>query len=54
MALRCAAPIYVAEDVMDEAGAIFKDESGEGKAVKKISPADVLKQKLEKAVIEER
>jgi len=53
LALRFEAPIYVAEEVMDEAGAIFKDDSVT-REVKKKSPAEALKQKLEKAVVEER
>lgn len=58
LALRFAAPIFVADEVMESAGVVVKDEGPvppQGKeAAKPLSPAEVLKQKLDKAVAEER
>jgi bifunctional DNase/RNase len=61
LAMRCAAPIYVANEVMDEAGILVKDEQTSAspgqppaKPAAKLSPAKLLKQKLDKAVQEER
>ena len=67
VALRCVAPVFVAEKVMDEAGRILekqdpaaapggeKGEKKEGKpAVKEMSTVAKLQQDLEKAVGEER
>ncbi|HUI93704.1 MAG TPA: bifunctional nuclease family protein [Chitinivibrionales bacterium] len=65
LALRFGAPMYVAEKVMDKAGIIITEEGGEPelppaepeapeKPQLKLSPLDALKQKLEKAVEEER
>jgi len=66
LALRCSAPIFVAEKVMDEAGNVFDKsnvsdigkKSGsekEGQASdRKLSPAELLKRDLEKAIKEER
>jgi uncharacterized protein len=68
LALRCSAPIFIADKVMDEAGRVL-DESelasknvisgqGTGKPVtvppKHVSPMDSLKRDLDKAVQEER
>lgn len=58
LALRFAAPIFVADEVMETAGVIVKDEQSvpqNGKEPKKeISPVEALKQRLDKAVAEER
>jgi len=67
LALRCAAPMFVAEKVMDEAGRVFevsetaKSPSGEaaagtatGSSGGKLSPVELLKQNLAKAVKDER
>jgi bifunctional DNase/RNase len=58
LALRFSAPIYVADEVMESAGVTLKEEKsapGNNKeATKKISPAETLKQRLNKAVEEER
>jgi bifunctional DNase/RNase len=68
LALRCTAPIHIAEKVMDEAGRIFDESeivakdanSGLPKVsaapipVKNLSPLESLKQDLQKAVVEER
>ncbi|MBU4366448.1 MAG: DUF151 domain-containing protein [Kiritimatiellae bacterium] len=60
LALRCTAPIYVAEEVMEAAGVIL-DETTQGGAGSnaeppshRLAPAEALKQKLAKAVVEER
>jgi len=54
MALRFAAPIYVADEVMNEAGAVFQGKPAGDKNVKrKISPTDAIKERLDKAVAEE-
>ncbi len=58
LALRFAAPIYVAEEVMDTAG-VIPDETAAGKANaappgQRLAPLEALKQKLAKAVAEER
>ena len=60
LALRFTAPIYVAEEVMEAAG-VMLDETTEGGAVPnaeppshRLAPAEALKQKLAKAVAEER
>ena len=60
LALRFTAPIYVAEEVMEAAGVMF-DETTEGGAgpnaeppSHRLAPAEALKQKLAKAVAEER
>ena len=60
LALRFTAPIYVAEEVMEAAG-VMLDETPEGAAGAsaeppghRLSPAEALKQKLAKAVAEER
>jgi len=58
LALRFAAPIYAAEEVMDAAGVIL-DETAGGKANaappgQRLAPLEALKQKLAKAVAEER
>jgi len=59
LALRCSAPIYVAEEVMDAAGVVINEEA-EGlptagaTKLKPLSPADSLKQQIAKAVAEER
>jgi bifunctional DNase/RNase len=60
LALRFTAPIYVAEEVMEAAGVQINDttEGGPGPNAEPpgqhIAPAEALKQKLEKAVAEER
>ncbi len=58
LALRCAAPIFVAEEVMDAGGMIIKDEpSGstpDAGSQNPLTPEDSLKQQLTKAVEEER
>lgn len=59
LALRCAAPIYVAEEVMDAAGVVLKEEAEdlpktEATKQKPLSLADSLKQQIAKAVEEER
>jgi uncharacterized protein len=67
LALRCAAPIFVAEKVMDEAGRVFEapetpstpsgesaDGTATGNAGEKLSPVELLKQNLGKAVKDER
>ncbi len=53
LALRCAAPIYVAEDVMETAGVLLQKEAA-AKPPKALSPAEALKQKIAQAVAEER
>jgi uncharacterized protein len=64
VALRAAAPIYVAQPVMEQAGRVFTEEElqmtasgkeGENpKGKKQMNPVEVLKQDLDKAVNEER
>lgn len=64
LALRCSAPIYVDEDVMDRAGVIVEEKEGEDKepavvsaeaAVQEaLSPLDVLHKDLTHAIAEER
>ena len=63
LALRCAAPIFVAKNVMDEAGHVFgeegKEEAGDARTLKskkatKLSPLEELKRDIEKAVSDER
>lgn len=58
LALRCAAPILAARRVMDVAGVVFPDESGEaGKppaGEKAVSPLDRLKAQIQKAIDDER
>lgn len=59
LALRFAAPIYVAEDVMHAAGILLKDEHPGGaeadkKPKKTLSPADALQQQIKQAIEEER
>lgn len=56
LALRCAAPIFVAEEVMAAAGVTIKDEPPEPQAQAKQppNPGDILKQQIVKAVEEER
>jgi len=60
LALRCSAPIFVAEAVMDEAGQIFeelieqKEDSAKQEKRVKLSTIDKLKQDLERAIEEER
>ncbi|MFA5042520.1 MAG: bifunctional nuclease domain-containing protein [Kiritimatiellia bacterium] len=60
LALRFTAPLYVAEEVMEAAGVIFNEtpEAGAGPNAeplnKRLAPAEALKQKLAKAVAEER
>lgn len=59
LALRFSAPVFVAEEIMDSAGMIIKDNeqsprNKEEASKKKYSPAEALKQKLDKAVSDER
>lgn len=60
LAIRFAAPIFVEEKVLDEAGVLLPQEAGaEGKPEetaepRKLSPLDTLKRQLAKAVGEER
>ena len=64
LALRCAAPVFVAEKVMDEAGRILEEQPDgaagqEGKvpakpAAKPLTPLEKLRDDLDKAVKEER
>lgn len=61
LALRCAAPVFVAEKVMDEAGRILEEQPAgeEGKAeakpsAKPVSPLEKLRADLDNAVKEER
>lgn len=60
LALRCTAPIYVAEEVMESAGVILDVTTGAGAVPHAepprhhLAPAEALKQKLAKAVAEER
>lgn len=67
LALRCEAPIYVAEKVMNEAGRLFEDDEqftkeqaetaekkGSGQQLDKLTPLQALQKDLDKAVAEER
>jgi len=63
LALRCAAPIFVAEKVMDEAGRVFTAEETAGETVlqgeapkhaKKLTPLEALEKELERAIREEK
>ncbi len=58
LALRFSAPIFVEDGIMESAGMIIKEEEsmpGKDKGPqKKISPAEELKYRLDKAVAEER
>jgi hypothetical protein len=60
LALRFEAPIFVAEEVMEEAGRVFKENEGEDTITfeepegKELSQVDKLRKDLEKAVEEER
>lgn len=63
LSLRCAAPIFVAERVMDEAGRIIEKQdepaaaagaAKDAKPGKIVSPVEKLKKDLDKAVSEER
>jgi len=58
LAVRCAAPIYVAEDVMEAAGVLLQEETGAkskaGRDQKPLSAEEALKQQIAKAVEEER
>ena len=60
LALRCAAPIFVDEDVMDRAGVIVEDHEGGKEEVaqrvheEQLSPLERLKQGLEASIEEER
>ncbi len=59
LALRCSAPIYVAEDVMETAGVILQDDkqetpkAGTGEPPRE-SPTESLKRQIAQAVKEER
>jgi len=58
LAMRFSAPIYVADEVMDTAGVVIKEEESapqkDKETRKTISPAEALKYRLDKAVAEER
>ncbi|MDD5676763.1 MAG: bifunctional nuclease family protein [Kiritimatiellae bacterium] len=60
LALRFMAPIYVAEEVMEAAGVLIDEMTGNGAHTNaeapspSLTPAEALKQKLAKAVAEER
>lgn len=58
LALRFSAPIYVADEVMEAAGVIIKEEESafqkDKEPRKEISPVEALKQRLARAVAEER
>ncbi|MDD5482305.1 MAG: DUF151 domain-containing protein [Kiritimatiellae bacterium] len=59
LALRFSAPIFAAEAVMENAGVILKENEDsvlqkDGELQQKISPVEKLKQRLAKAVAEER
>ncbi len=56
LALRCAAPIYVAPEVMDAAGVLMQDGSAAPPAVAKPQPTPIekLQQQLDQAVADER
>ena len=53
LALRASAPIFVDDEVMNQAGATF-DGDDAGEAQRKLSPSEQLEQKLKKAIAEER
>jgi|ETNmetMinimDraft_26_1059896.scaffolds.fasta_scaffold40297_2 bifunctional DNase/RNase len=63
LALRCSAPIYVDENVMDKAGVIVEEKEGEEEGAvvaddtdveKSLSPLDLLHKDLTRAIDEER
>ncbi len=56
LALRFSAPIYVAVQVMDEAGVIIEAEEEKAKtdAAKPMTPTEALEKQIQKAVKEER
>jgi bifunctional DNase/RNase len=60
LALRCGTPIYVAEKVMEQAGVILPEEEPQPpkpqppSKKRELSPVDVLKAQIEKAISEER
>ena len=61
LALRCAAPVFVAEKVMDEAGRVLEtppvsgdEEKEQGKPAAALTPLEKLNRDLDKAVKEER
>jgi len=58
LALRFSAPIYVADEVMEAAGVVIKEEESalqkDKEPKKDISPVEALKYRLDKAVAEER
>jgi len=60
LALRCTAPIYVTEEVMETAGVLLNEtppngaQPGAAAAGPRLTPAEDLKQRLAKAVAEER
>jgi bifunctional DNase/RNase len=64
LALRCSAPIYVDEAVMDKAGVIVEEKAEESAPLKAKAPAvakpgpaapvDILKDKLNRAIADER
>lgn len=58
LALRFSAPIFVGDEIMESAGMMIKEEESalqnDKEPKKQISPAEALKQKLDKAVAEER
>ncbi|MBI2438695.1 MAG: bifunctional nuclease family protein [Lentisphaerae bacterium] len=60
LALRFAAPIFVAEEVMEAAGVLLDEATGKSPAPKdekpahRLTPDEALKQRLAKAVAEER
>lgn len=58
LALRFSAPICVADEVMESAGVIIKEEEStlqkDKESKKEISPVEALKQQLARAVTEER
>lgn len=54
LALRYSAPIYVAKEVMDEAGQIFENNDLPADTGKEVSLLDSMKSDMKKAVEEER
>jgi len=58
LAMRFSAPIFVGDEIMESAGIIIKEEESmpgkDKEPLKKISPAEALKYRLDKAVAEER
>jgi hypothetical protein len=58
LALRFSAPIFVEDAIMESAGMVIKKEEtapqNDQEPKKRLSPAETLKQKLDKAVTEER